>query len=127
MIRYLSVEQVLSLHQGLIGPLSGDAGIRELAPLESAVARPSLAFEGEDLYPTLEAKAAALLQALVAASPFDAANDATALLAAEVFLLANGRTLQASDRDLERMVSLAAAGEGTREPLTIWLRQRMRG
>lgn len=125
MIRYLSVEQVVSLHQSLIGPLSGDAGLRDLAGLEAAAARPSLSFEGEDLYPSLEAKAAALLQGLVAASPFTAANQGTALLAAEVFLLANGRTLEAGDREIEQLMTLAAAGD--RDAAAIWLRQHLRG
>lgn len=127
MIRYLSVEQVLSLHQSLIGPLSGDAGVRDLGALEAAIARPGLSFEGEDLHASLEAKAAALLYALINASPFVAANQATALLAADVFLMANGQSLQATDRDLERLIALAAGGEAALDAVTIWLRQRMRG
>lgn len=127
MIRYLSVEQVLSLHQSLIGPLSGDAGVRDLGALEAAVARPGLSFEGEDLHASLEAKAAALLHALITGSPFVAANQATALLAVEVFLLANGRSLHAADRDLERLMALVAGGEAFGEAVTIWLRQRIRG
>ena len=51
MTRYLSVEQVVSLHQGLIGLLSGDPGIRDLRALDAAVAKPTLVFDGEDLYP----------------------------------------------------------------------------
>ena len=59
MIRHLSVEQILSLHQSIVGHLS-DAGVRNLSALESAVSRPAATFDGEDLHPTLEAKAAAL-------------------------------------------------------------------
>ena len=49
MMRYLSVEQVLSLHQGLTGLLSGDPGIRDLRALDAAVLEPTLVFDGEDL------------------------------------------------------------------------------
>ena len=63
MIRHLSVEQILSLHQSIIGHLS-DAGVRNLSALDSAVSRPAAMFDGEDLYPTLEAKAAALVSGL---------------------------------------------------------------
>lgn len=124
MIRHLSLEQVVSLHQSLIGHLQADPGVRDLAALESAVARPTLSFDGEDLYPTVEAKAAALLHALVTEAPFFTANQGTALLAAEVFLQANGRTLEVSDRDLERLVGLVATGQLSIEAITIWLAQR---
>jgi len=124
MIRHLSLEQVVSLHQSLIGHLQADPGVRDLAALESAVARPTLSFDGEDLYPTVEAKAGALLHALVTEAPFFTANQGTALLAAEVFLQANGRTLEASDRDLERLVGLVATGQLSIEAITIWLAQR---
>lgn len=124
MIRYLSVEQVLSVHQSLVGHLRADPGIRDLRALEMAVARPSLTFEGEDLYLTLESKAAALLLGLLTTGPFADAVRETAWLATEVFLNANGATLRADERDIERMVGAAAGGEMTQESLSIWFRQR---
>ena len=98
MTRHLSVEQVISLHQGLTGLLSGDPGIRDLRTLDAAVLKPTLVFDGEDLYPTLAAKAAALLHALVTTAPFVTASKGTAALAAECFLAANGVGLTATDR-----------------------------
>ena len=44
MTRFLSVEQVVSLHQGLTGVLSGDPGIRDLRALDAAVLRPTTTF-----------------------------------------------------------------------------------
>ena len=124
MIRYLSVEQVLSVHQSLVGHLRADPGIRDLRALEMAVARPSQTFDGEDLNLTLESKAAALLLGLLTTGPFADAVRETAWLATEVFLNANGATLRADERDIERMVEAAAGGEMTQESLSIWFRQR---
>jgi death-on-curing protein len=124
MIRYLSVEQILSLHQRVIGHLT-DAGVRDLRALESAVAGPAVTFDAEDLYPTLDGKAAVLLHALATTGAFVDAGRETALLAAECFLAANGATLHATDRDLERAASAVAAGEMNVDALAIWLRQRM--
>ncbi len=124
MIRYLSVEQVLSLHQGVVGYLRADPGIRDIRALDAAVARPWLTFEGEDLYPTLEAKASALMLGLLSSGPFADAASETAWLAAEVFLNANGAKVQAEERDIERVVAAAAGGEITQESLSIWFRQR---
>ena len=123
MIRYLSVEQVVSLHQRVIGHLT-DVGVRDFHALESAVSRPAVTFETEDLYPTLEAKAAALLHALTTTAPFTDAAPETALLAAECFLIANGTTLHATDRDLERVGAAVASGEMNVDALAIWIRQR---
>ena len=125
MIRHLSVEQILSLHQSIVGHLS-DAGVRNLSALESAVSRPAATFDGEDLHPTLEAKAAALVSGLILGGPFVDAGRETALIACECFLIANGATLQATDRDLERIAASVAAAELSIEALAVWIRQRLR-
>jgi death-on-curing protein len=124
MIRYLSLEQVLSLHQRVIGHLT-EAGVRDLRALEAAIARPSVTFDTEDLYPTLDGKAAALLHGLATTGAFVEAGRETALLAAECFLAANGATLHATDRDLERATTAVASGEMSVDALAIWIRQRM--
>jgi death on curing protein len=101
-----------------------DAGVLDIRALERAVARPAATFETEDLHATLDAKAAALLHGLATTTPFAAAGRETALLAAECFLIANGATLHATDRDLERVADAIAAGEMSVEALAIWIRQR---
>ena len=125
MIRYLSAEQVLSLHHSLADSLSGDPGIRDLNALDAAVARPSLVFDGDDLYPTLPGKAAALLHAVVTTAPFAAGSSATAPVAAECFLNANGVTLTAADKELQDLVMAVATGTASVEAVTIWMTQRV--
>jgi death-on-curing protein len=125
MIRHLSVEQILSLHQSIVGHLS-DAGLRNLSALESAVSRPAATFDGEDLYPTLESKAAALAAGIILGAPFVDAARETALVACECFLIANGASLQATDRDLERVGASVASAEMSIESLAVWIRQRLR-
>jgi len=125
MTRYLSLEQVVSLHQGLTGVLSGDPGIRDLRALDAAVLRPTTTFAGEDLYPTLAAKAACLLYALVVATPFVTASKGTAAIAAECFLAANGAALSATDEDLLKVALGAERGELGLEALAIWFSQRV--
>ena len=124
MTRYLSTEQVVTLHQRLTGPLSGDPGIGDLRALDAAVLKPTLTFDGEDLYPSLAAKAAVLLHGLVTASPFIAASKGTAAIAAECFLAANGLAVAASDQDLAQLVTAVERGEMGLEAVTIWLSQR---
>jgi death-on-curing protein len=125
MTEHLSVEQVLSLHQSLVGHLS-DAGVRDLRALESAVSRPTATFDGADLYASLDVKAAALLAGLIIGAPFVERNRETALVAGECFLIANGATLTATDRDLESIAASVASAEVGVEALAVWIRQRLR-
>jgi death-on-curing protein len=125
MTAHLSVEQVLSLHQSLVGHLS-DAGVRDLRALESAVSRPTATFDGADLYPSLDIKAAALISGLIIGAPFVERNRETALVAGECFLIANDASLTATDKDLESIAAGVAAAEVGVEGLAIWIRQRLR-
>lgn len=125
MTRYLSAEQVVSLHQGLTGLLSGDPGIRDLRALDAAVAKPTLVFEGEDLYGSTAAKAAALLHSLVTLSPFVMASKGTAAVAAECFLAANGVALAATDQELTELTTSIERGEVGIEGTSIWVGQRV--
>jgi death on curing protein len=59
-MRYLSLGEIVTLHQALIDQTGGAAGIRDLAGLESALAQPRATFDGADLHPTTVDKAAAL-------------------------------------------------------------------
>ena len=60
-MNYLTPQQVLFIHARLIAETGGQTGLRDLPLLESAVARPQASFDGQDLYPNLFEKAAALL------------------------------------------------------------------
>jgi death-on-curing protein len=125
MTEHLSVEQVLSLHQSLVGHLN-DAGVRDLRALESAVSRPTATFDGADLYASLDVKAAALIAGLITTAPFVERNRETAIIAGECFLIANGASLTATDKDLEPIAASVGAAEVGIEALAVWIRQRLR-
>jgi death-on-curing protein len=125
-IRYLSLQQVLDLHQDLVGQFGGLAAVRDRGSLESAVARPSMTFGGEDLYPDVAAKAAAVMHSLVLNHPFVDGNKRIGVSAAEMFLNLNGWLLEAPDEDLEELTLAVAEGKLEAEALAIWFRQRLR-
>lgn len=93
MTRYLSAQQVLFVHARLLAETGGEPGILNLGLLDSAVARPRATFGGDDLYPTLFLKAAAMLQSLLLNHPFLEGNKRVAITAAGLFLQANGYRL----------------------------------
>ena len=123
---YLSLAQVLHLHQLQTGAYGGASGLRDRGGLESAVARPATTFGGEDLYPDAAAKAAALMHSLVLNHPFVDGNKRVGAHAAIVFLEANGWEFLATVDELVDVTLGVASGEIEAGSLTIWFRQRMR-
>lgn len=64
------LEDILHVHEFSISKFGGSNGIREVGSLESAIARPFQSFDGNDLYPTIFDKAAALGESLIVNHPF---------------------------------------------------------
>ncbi|MBP6715625.1 MAG: type II toxin-antitoxin system death-on-curing family toxin, partial [Acidobacteria bacterium] len=83
-------------------------------------------FGGEDLYPDLADKAAALMHSLVLNHPFIDGNKRIAVHAAELFVLLNAATLIAGDDEIVDITLAAAKGKVAIEALAIWFRQRLR-
>ncbi len=120
-MQYLSLEEVLFLHARIIATSGGSQGLRDAGALESALAQPQMTFGGEDLYPTMVDKAAALGFSLIGNHPFVDGNKRVGYEALKIFLKKNGKSVQADVDDAERVVLGVAAGEVGREELVAWL------
>ncbi len=126
MILFLSIEQVLHIHAFQIRRFGGSPGLRDRGALEAAVARPQMTFGGEDLYPDLAPKAAALMHSLVMNHPFVDGNKRVGAHAALLFIRVNGMEPVITPAELTEMTLSVARGELSAEALTVWLRQRLR-
>lgn len=98
-VTYLSPAQILAIHSLMIKRFGGSEGVRDLGLLESAAGRPAASFDGQDLYPTIFDKAAALLQSLLKNHPFIDGNKRTALASSAIFLQFNGWRLTNSHQE----------------------------
>jgi death-on-curing protein len=87
---YLSLEQVLAVHEALRLLMPQ---VRDMGAVQSAVERPRTTVFGEDAYPTVWEKAAALMQSLARNHGFIDGNKRTAWVAAMAFLEVNGHPL----------------------------------
>ena len=121
-MRYLTLGEVVDLHQRLLESSGGAAGIRDLGLLESALAQPKAGFGGKDLHPTVIDKAAALGYSLVANHAFIDGNKRVGHAAMEVFLVLNGYEIDASVDEQERLMLDVASGTTDRPTLAAWLR-----
>jgi death-on-curing protein len=124
-MRYLSVQEVLSLHSLMIAQSGGSSGLRDRGALESAVAQPEASFGGEDLYADLASKAAALGHSLIQNHPFVDGNKRIGHGAMEVFLLLNGHEIDASVDDQEKIIIEVASGKVSRVEFSEWISKHM--
>src|SRR5215212_9079865 len=126
MIRYLTLEEVLELHRLALEQSGGLAGVRDLGGLDSALAQPQMGFGGQDLYPSLGEKAAALGFSLVCNHPFVDGNKRVGHAAMEIFLVLNGWELAAGVDEQEQVILRLASGKMSREEFTAWAEAHLR-
>lgn len=121
-MNYINLSQVLELHRRVLLQSGGSSGMRDQGAVESAIAQPAMTFGGQELYPTLEEKTAALGFSLINNHPFVDGNKRIGHAAMEFFLALNGYEISAPVDDQEEFVLRLAAGEASREELIEWLR-----
>jgi death on curing protein len=103
---YLSLEDLLDLVNAL-----GAGPIRDLGLLDSACHRPQASLFGQEAYPTLAGKAAALLHSVARNHALVDGNKRLALLATVVFLRINGYILDLTDNEAFDLTMSVAAGQ----------------
>ncbi len=121
MTHYLTLPQILFLHARLIDETGGSHGLRDLGLLESAGARPQATFDGNDLYPDLFSKAAALMDSLINNHPFVDGNKRTGITATGLFLQRNGYRLTATNAELETFTLQVAGQRINITDIAVWL------
>jgi death-on-curing protein len=114
--------EVLELHGRIIAETGGSDGLRDLGLLESALGQPRQTFGGEDLYPGLVEKAAALGYSLINNHPFIDGNKRIGHASMEAMLMLNGHELSVGVDEGEAEVLAVAAGRRTREQFQEWIR-----
>jgi death-on-curing protein len=119
-VEYLDVEDLVDLARMLFGD---PPPIRDMGLLGSAAARPQTTVFGEDAYPDIWTKAAALLQSVVKNHSLIDGNKRLGWLSTAVFLELNGvPTQHATNDDVFEFVIGIAAGAGTIEDIAEGLR-----
>jgi death on curing protein len=119
-VKWITLDELLSIHQDAIVFAGGASGVRNPGALESALARPFTSFGGVEIFPGLEAKVAALIDSLIAFHPFIDGNKRTALAAANICLQLHGKHIIPS-KEVEPYFWSIARGEQTIEEIKEWL------
>lgn len=117
----LSKKQILMLHTQLIQQTGGSDGIRDYNLLDSALENPFQSFGREELYPTIQAKAARLGYGLIKNHCMIDGNKRIGTHAMLVFLTLNGIELKYTQKELYETILDVAAGKIEYEDLLQWV------
>jgi death on curing protein len=121
MIRSITIAEILETYQRIMRQSGGLVAIRDFGALESALSQPYMTFGGNELYPSLAEKAAALGFSLIQNHPFADGNKRTGHAAMAMFLTINGHKINASIDEQAEIILSVAAGKLDRDEFTAWL------
>lgn len=119
----ITVNQAEKIHRAVVENFGGAQGIRDLPALESALSRPFQTFGGNDLYPSVLEKAAALIESILINHPFVDGNKRTGYVLMRSFLMLNGSDIRATEDEKYSFVVNIASGHSNIEVITSWLKQ----
>jgi len=122
-MKFLSLAEILEIHQDQITRYGGTPGIRDIELLKSAVGMPSATYGGQFLNTDVYEMAAAYLFHLVKNHPFVDGNKRVGAVAALVFLSLNGHEFVAPEDDFAEMVLSVARGEWDKAQVAVFMRR----
>ena len=120
-----SKDKVLLLHQYIASETGGSVGLRDEGLLESALESSFATFEGKELYPTKEEKAARIGASLVSNHAFIDGNKRIGMYVMLTFLEVNGVRLQCTDEEIVRAGLALADGSMGYDELLSWIREHV--
>ena len=121
-VDFLSVEDLLEIARGLLEVVE----VRDMGLLASAAGRPQTTVFGEDAYPTLADKAAALMHSVARNHALVDGNKRLAWSATRVFCLLNGRDIAFSVDEAEALVLAVAKGDADVSDIALAIGEHLR-
>lgn len=117
----IDVKQVVLLHEMLINSIGGLHGVRDAGLLDSAVNGIYQTFGGQELYPSIEEKAARLGYSLISNHVFVDGNKRVGVLAMLTFLEINNVKIQYTDQEIINIGFGVATGNLKSSDLHNWI------
>ena len=119
----LDKNRVLLLYQLLIQETGGASGIRDMNLLDSALNSAYATFDGKDLYPSKEEKAARIGYSLISNHAFVDGNKRIGMYVMLTFLEINGISLSCSNKDVVKIWLDIAKGKVNYDLLLAWIKE----
>lgn len=122
MTRYLTTAELIIINEEIIGARTQ---LRDVDLLESAIIRPQSSAFGEDAYPTMPDKAAALFHSLARNHAFVDGNKRTATVATIIFLEHNGYQMDWNNEEALQFIVMSATGGHDVTQIAQWIRDHI--
>jgi death-on-curing protein len=119
--RFPSIEEVLALHATVLNLTSGTTGVRDMQALLGCLERPKMAMGGQDMFPTLFLKAAALIESVARNHPLIDGNKRTSYLVGARFLSLNNYALEPEPGGIETFMLWVITEKPPLEEIAAWL------
>lgn len=122
-MRYITLSELIYINGMVLNRhdiATGKQQIRDVQLLEAAVQRPQASAFGQDAYPTLRAKVAALMHSVARNHPFTDGNKRTATVGAVFMLRVNGEHVIWLQDDAEAMIVGMAEGSVSLDQMAVW-------
>lgn len=122
--QFLTLEEVLAIHENRIRKYGGSSGVRDLGLLQSALGSVEATFGGQFLNETLLEMGASYLYSICRNHPFIDGNKRTALACELAFLRLNGTRITSGEDDLTDLVIGVAEGRVSKAAIAVFFEQR---
>lgn len=121
MIKF-SKDKILLLHKLVSEQTGGDIGVRDESLIESAISSAFQTFDGEELFKTIEEKAAKLGYALISNHAFVDGNKRIGMFVMITFMEVNGIKIFSTDAEIAELGLSVAAGQNCYEDVLNWIK-----
>lgn len=121
----ISLKEAEQIHNLLIEEFGGAKGTRDLGALDASINRPFATFDQQELYPSPEEKAAAIIESILINHPFIDGNKRTGYVLMRLLLLQSGLDIKAEPDDKYEFVISIATGKLQFDGIKKWIESKL--
>jgi len=122
----ITLKEALAIHELAIENFGGSYGVRDMNLLESAIGRPYVTFDGQELYPNPVDKAAAIIESIVKNHPFSDGNKRTGYVLMRLILLKSQFDIEATEKEKYDFVIKIAEGKLNLDEIKSWIENKLK-
>ncbi len=121
----ITIQEALYIHEQAIKEFGGSFGVRDYTMLESALKRPYVTFNHNELYPKIEDKAASILESIIKNHPFVDGNKRVGYILMRYLLLMNELDIKADEEEKYDFVINITEGKINIDAIKDWIKSRI--
>lgn len=120
---YLSAEDMLRIHSGIIDETGGSHGVRDMHAIKTLEDLPRQEMFGKETYSSVFLKSALYIRTIIFSHPFVDGNKRTAMAAADVFLQLHGYEISVREGGVEKFALSVISEHHNLENIAAWLKK----